>query len=948
MRVQIYWVRQIVGLLALPLSAVAAAAQTPVPPPSSGGPNPQPIVTATKPGTTARPSDQAVPIRTARPAKTPIPRARIAALTSPIIPEWTAYQSRLAKLPDARESAGSAPRIPWWVSQGPQEPTMSGQQPKSKSVPADSPSAVPPLVSQPNRASPPVASKQADIHFPSVQPKGPEEATRPEPSHLPGIVIISIITVLAFALKGISLRKRKVRFRDHYRQDPMLEQSLVRRTEPSVEIDVPVPPLVDVSRFRADGDAAWISFGKTVTVGRRKITGPAYVGPRLPTSNSSSDHDSCLIDPSLPAGGSADTVGQQMNYWPSYESMSPGSRLAFLDWMASPRNAPDAYIGYVFVYFYALERRAILERSEEDRAAIERELVRLLEIYGGNRSFHRYGTELLTAIQLLELGRDRDPLPVYEAVGGKIPASVKFAIGRRLRDNLPIEPEWLLSWTMSHPETKVRMPARRAFSQLKAVFDEECRRRFPHGLVFDGRNLSRAEILYRSASGTFISDLTDAFRSLPDATGCGEVLALGRSILDDCSERLEDYSRRVAKAPELAGSLHAIALLPPAQRAVAIKALPNNPLTWLHERLLAQDIVPTTQVFDRVNSSQPVNITSAKVRELAETLAKFGLGFVPDPGFSFDTDHGSMLLFELGAPAETVEAASPHYRSALLTVALGILVGKADGGVQQAERLSLEGMVANAEGVTENERRRLRADLRWLELHPVALASLRRKLAAIPIEERSKIADLLVGVASAGGSHQPTEVAILERIYRQLNLDPERLYSGLHKATAAELHDQPVRLPGDAQPTGYAIPQAPNAPQAGSINPPRVKAVPAAPKPVDRRAAIRAETEAAAAILADVFDVHESEDVSEATSGNQVEVLEPRLAKLLQALLERESWPRAEFERLARELSLIPGAALENLNSWGFERYDDLLIEDSDPIIVNRDIVAEQFSEAAE
>src|SRR5271156_783457 len=167
-----------------------------------------------------------------------------------------------------------------------------------------------------------------------------------------------------------------------------------------------------------------LPFGRAAAVGRRKIAGPAYVGSRLPTSNSSSDHDNCLIDPSLPVGGSADIAGQQMNYWPSYGSMSPGSRLAFLNWMASPRNAPDTYIGYVFVYFYALERRAILERSEEDRAAIERELVRLLEIYGGNRSFHRYGTELLSAIQLLELGRDRDAVPVYEAAGGDIPTSV--------------------------------------------------------------------------------------------------------------------------------------------------------------------------------------------------------------------------------------------------------------------------------------------------------------------------------------------------------------------------------------------------------------------------------------------------------------------------------------------------------------------------------------------
>jgi tellurite resistance protein len=305
-----------------------------------------------------------------------------------------------------------------------------------------------------------------------------------------------------------------------------------------------------------------------------------------------------------------------------------------------------------------------------------------------------------------------------------------------------------------------------------------------------------------------------------------------------------------------------------------------------------------------------------------------------------------MLLFELDAPTETLEAASPHYRSALLTVALGILVGKADGGLQPAEWLSLEGMVASANGVTENERRRLSADLRWLELRPVALASLRRKLAAIPHEERAQIADLLVGVASAGGSHERTEVALLERIYRQLNLDPERLYAGLHKATAANQDDEPVRLPGEVQPTGYAIPPAPTAPPAANTGQPR--AVPAAPKPVDRRAAIRAETEAAAAILAGVFDAHETEYVPTAAPGNQPEALEPRLANLLQTLLERESWPRADFERLARELSLIPGAALENLNSWGFDRYEDLLLEDGDPIVVNRDIVAEQFSEAAE
>ena len=71
MRVRMYSVRPIVGLLVVPLSAAAAAAQTLVSPPVHAGPSPQAIVRTAKPDAGAGLSDQTVPIRTARPAKSP-------------------------------------------------------------------------------------------------------------------------------------------------------------------------------------------------------------------------------------------------------------------------------------------------------------------------------------------------------------------------------------------------------------------------------------------------------------------------------------------------------------------------------------------------------------------------------------------------------------------------------------------------------------------------------------------------------------------------------------------------------------------------------------------------------------------------------------------------------------------------------------------------------------
>ena len=175
MRVRMYSVRQIVGLLVVPVLTVAAAAQTPV---SPAGQNPQALARAAKPNAVAGPSDQTVPIRTARPAKSPVPRTRPPVLTSPITPEWTTYQSRLAKVPDAEQSNGAVPQAPWWASQVRQELTVGGNRPKSKPVPVDPPSTAQPVARQPNSSAPPAELTQADIHSPAVKSMGPAEATK--------------------------------------------------------------------------------------------------------------------------------------------------------------------------------------------------------------------------------------------------------------------------------------------------------------------------------------------------------------------------------------------------------------------------------------------------------------------------------------------------------------------------------------------------------------------------------------------------------------------------------------------------------------------------------------------------------------------------------------------------------------------------------------------------
>jgi hypothetical protein len=58
------------------------------------------------------------------------------------------------------------------------------------------------------------------------------------------------------------------------------------------------------------------------------------------------------------------------------------------------------------------------------------------------------------------------------------------------------------------------------------------------------------------------------------------------------------------------------------------------------------------------------------------------------------------------------------------------------------------------------------------------------------------------------------------------------------------------------------------------------------------------------------------------------ENLDARFHAMLSQLLARPTWGKREFDALARELKLMPDGALDAVNSWSYERYDDPLIEE--------------------
>lgn len=124
---------------------------------------------------------------------------------------------------------------------------------------------------------------------------------------------------------------------------------------------------------RAAGDAVWVPAGQLVRIGGCPISGGLINVGRELAAVTGGGPDPALIDPGLGTDHQvADFTRANMGYWPSYSTIAPACRAAYLLWLADGRHAPRAYIGYVFLYFYGLERRLLVDAQQSAAARSER------------------------------------------------------------------------------------------------------------------------------------------------------------------------------------------------------------------------------------------------------------------------------------------------------------------------------------------------------------------------------------------------------------------------------------------------------------------------------------------------------------------------------------------------------------------------------------------------
>ena len=307
----------------------------------------------------------------------------------------------------------------------------------------------------------------------------------------------------------------------------------------------------------------------------------------------------------------------------------------------------------------------------------------------------------------------------------------------------------------------------------------------PGGMVIKP-NKRKLKLVYHPASSGFsgvtLTHLQGSIGDLPDVSGLSAPLNKLQTLIDDCTDALDPYSRWLGRNGEQPDSKAALALLP----TELIDDL-EDPYVRQLEQWLAQTlgeneqvVVPSQQLLEQWSAPSPGKLTKKESTTLAKAVENLGYGIELDVRFGgkpLKSDH-SIVLFKLHD--EIVAAPSKEYTAAMLLLHLAATVANSDAVIDAAEQQVLEAHLESALHLSTAEKIRLRAHLTWLLQAKLSLKGLKTKLNQMTTDERAGIADFLISVAGADGSISPQEIKMLTKIYPLLGFEADEVYSHIH------------------------------------------------------------------------------------------------------------------------------------------------------------------------
>ena len=738
---------------------------------------------------------------------------------------------------------------------------------------------------------------------------------------------------------------------------------------------VGIQPAVRIGTFEIPRPMTYVLKGRWADVDEPSLLNPALqvstqvkgFGPASTWSPEASGRVIRLAGGELVS--TADQIGNvgtvtSLPYWPAYAGMHPDQRWTYLEWMRSGREQMPPAIGYIFLFFYGLERRVLLDKADQE--LVFDEVVRLRELHTSawadrlNDSFENYSRSflwLLIASIPNKITEDRikrfvDSIQLWSD------ESLAAMLGWFVSKGLPL-PAWAAYVVASQqPGSQRSVVIDRVNAEFRELFAKRYERQFGQGIK-----------VRCSANRLYCYSYKPASAALPSIqTRCPSALGIKTQFkgLDDIwNSCIADLRKLSSKLRDGQGDL-----TPEAWEAlpVEIRADVDHPMTQAICKLAAdctddqnRILIPVSKLADVFKLGPGARLTPSESRMICRHVGFIGYRLEPDAYFTgnaYRTDE------KVAAFLKVSDEATDHtrYNAAACMLQLGLVIASADGNAQPEELASISGEIERTFQLNAQEQRRLAALRGLLLAEGSDTKGLSQMLKALTPEIRHGIAKLLLAVVAADGVVTKEEIRAVRKCYSTIGFDRAEIDRAIDSLRAGST-DEPVTVQAGAPATaGEAIPQPPGesgfklnrdtiaaimkdteevarmlaAAMSVDQQPAESKTIVSAPPPISPQAAAAelAAVPANVSIPTEAMSKALAEQVVVATSDPTLPI---RYTSFYQILITRAEWTVQEVEELARKHSLMRSGAIDELNEWAAEKFGgQLFVEDGPKLLVEQ------------
>jgi hypothetical protein len=537
--------------------------------------------------------------------------------------------------------------------------------------------------------------------------------------------------------------------------------------------------------------------------------------------------ESSAIDERLPVAAKPAGSAEKLPYYPNYKDFSAQQRRVYLDWMASgrPANHSDQFeLGYVFMFFYGIERRLILE--DDSSALLFDELIKLMVDYGttqSSKSLITYGSQLVHFA-----GYRTQAYPQHSqcllAIDDRrtFKSGSQFILANLYNRGAPLRAEIAITLAAADENSRKSKVTTRVKHEFHALFGRRFEETWPGGIKLEAAKLP-AVVQYRPASGALLQ-LTDQDHSSEKFVQRVPQLLPRQfkglpKIWNSCIDDLSGYSRARARVKSLGSELSAWNALPSELRRKSL-----NPINEAFKTLVAaaplEDayrIVEVGEIAHLIGLAEALKLTPAQSRQITSALRGIGWSLAPDLSIL-----GSSLSWRQEvAVFEPCGEIGAKLAVILRLLFLSVIVASDEGNFDGAKLKIFEKLV---EGESPNP-----AD--WQHIHgalivlrrdsKAALRSLASIAKAIPDVLKRPVISTLAEMAAIAGKIGVDQARILHRIGHAFAIE-EAFIEQL--VAEAMFKTGPVVLKGETGQPGERIPR-PVAPTDFALDASKIEAL---------------------------------------------------------------------------------------------------------------------------